>query len=71
MSLQNEIMNIPLSSKVELGLDDDEHFCYASGFIAARRASAELSLKYDHLIEELSDHFGTGIVDMFKRKCGV
>ena len=74
MSLHNEIMNIQIKAtdggrNSEMG--DHGEKCYKIGHRDARHAAAELSLKYEHLIEELSDHFGKGIVDMFKRKCGL
>ncbi|QYW06655.1 hypothetical protein uav_124 [Pseudomonas phage UAVern] len=70
MSLHNAIMNIPVNNltlRAEAGCPRD----YKLGHRDARHAAAELSLKYDALLEELSGHFGTGIVDMFKRKVGL
>lgn len=50
MSLHNEIMNIPTL----VGTYNDE-FCYKLGHRDARHAAAELSLKYEGLIEKLLD----------------
>lgn len=73
MSLHNEIMNIPTGQLQEIVAIEETNpvLVYRMGHRDARHAAAELSLKYEHLIEELSDHFGKGIVDMFKRKCGL
>ncbi|UAV84515.1 hypothetical protein PHB09_019 [Pseudomonas phage PHB09] len=54
MSLHNEIMNIPTKSETllnEVGSPLD----YKLGHRDARHAAAELSLKYEHLIERLLD----------------
>lgn len=59
MNLHNQIMNIPTVP----GSYNDE-FCYKLGHRDARHAAAELSLKYDALIQDLLDHaenFGAGL----------
>jgi hypothetical protein len=58
MSLHNEIMNIQVKATdgqryQEMG-SEGEH-CYKIGHRDARHAAAELSLKYEALIEDLSD----------------
>ena len=71
MSLHNEIMNIPVQySRSEFG-KEVHYLHYSEGHRDARHSAAELSLKYDRLIEELGDRFGKGTVDLFKRKCGL
>lgn len=70
MNLHNEIMNIPA--------DPTKFDCYHShatafkiGHREARHAAAELALKQEALIEALEDHFGSGVVETFKRKVGL
>lgn len=70
MNLHNEIMNIQDDPEQHL-FRHSHALAYKTGHRDARHAAAELSQKYDHLIEELEDHFGKGIVDLFKRKCGL
>lgn len=70
MNLHNEIMNIP-ADPVEFDFHFSHAIAFKIGHREARHAAAELALKHDALIEALSDHFGSGIVEMFKRKVGL
>lgn len=73
MNLHDEIMNIPTTTRQEmLGITEQNVILiYRMGHRDARHAAAELALKHEALIEALSDHFGSGIVDLFKRKAGL
>lgn len=55
MSLHNEIMNIPTSWLQEIAAADTSNpvLVYRMGHRDARHAAAELSLKYENLIERL------------------
>lgn len=54
MSLHNEIMNIQALVPAEAHEEGKTH-AYKVGHRDARHAAAELSLKYEHLIERLLD----------------
>jgi len=55
MSLHNEIMNIPTGRRQEMAAVDTSNpiLVYRMGHRDARHAAAELSLKYENLIERL------------------
>lgn len=55
MSLHNEIMNIATGQLQEMAVIDETNpiLVYRMGHRDARHAAAELSLKYEHLIERL------------------
>lgn len=57
MSLHNEIMNIPTGMRQEMAAVDTGNpiLVYRMGHRDARHAAAELSLKYEALIERLLD----------------
>lgn len=73
MNLHNEIMNIPTSPLQEMGAVDEKNgvLVYRMGHRDARHAAAEMALKYDNLIDDLENHFGKGIIDLFKRQNGL
>lgn len=74
MNLHNEIMDIQVSRLEEMAAFKgftNGILIYRAGHRDALHAAAGLALKHDALIEALSDHFGSGIVDMFKRKVGL
>lgn len=72
MNLHAQIMNIPLDNELIEFLDAPAtKAAYRVGHRDARHDAAELAMKYDALFEELEDHFGKGIVDVFKRKVGL
>lgn len=57
MSLHNDIMNIPVDKEMVDFLDDHStKAAYKVGHWDARHAAAELSLKYEELIERLLSH---------------
>ncbi|WCO82167.1 hypothetical protein vBPpSSYP_185 [Pseudomonas phage vB_PpS_SYP] len=69
-NLHSEIMNIPARS---IAADEYDHklMAYKCGHRDARHDAAELSLKYDQLIEMIEDHYGSGMISIFKRKVGI
>jgi hypothetical protein len=70
MSLHDKIMNLPARP---IAADEYDHklMAYKCGHRDARHDAAELSLKYDHLIEMIEDHYGSGMISIFKRKVGI
>lgn len=57
MSLHNEIMNIPTGQLQEIAAVEETNpvLVYRMGHRDARHAAAELSLKYEALIDDLFD----------------
>lgn len=68
MNLHNQIMNIPIKP-IPSGRFDE--IPYKIGHRDARHAAAELALKYDELIDDLENHYGKGVISIFKRKNGL
>lgn len=72
MNLHNEIMNIPAVKFEATPKQYGEYdLVYKLGHRDARHAAAEMALKYDNLIDDLENHFGKGIIDLFKRQNGL
>lgn len=76
MTLHNEIMNIPANIVLDgpecVGnVSNNRYIAYKEGHRDARHKAAELSLKYDQLIEMIEDHYGSGMISIFKRKVGI
>lgn len=55
MNLHNEIMNIPIPNDFDYADFHSKVYAYKSGHRDARHVAAELSLKYESLIEKLLD----------------
>lgn len=68
MTLHNEIMNIPIANDFDYSDFHSKVYAYKSGHRDARHAAAELSLKYEALMDELEGYVGKAIVDVMKRK---
>lgn len=56
MNLHNQIMNIPVPNDFDYSDFNNKVIAYKSGHRDARHVAAELSLKYDGLIQDLLDH---------------
>lgn len=77
MNLHNEIMNIQLPKTDGQRYNDmgsDGEYCYKLGHRDARHAAAELSLKYEQLIQKLfdalCDRHADDLVDELKEEFG-
>lgn len=74
MNLHSEIMNIPVPNDFDYADFSDKVHAYKSGHRDARHVAAELSLKYERLIEKLfdalCDRHADDLVDGLKEEFG-
>ncbi len=72
MSLHNEIMNIPAVKFEATPKHYGEYdLVYKLGHRDARHAAAEMSLKYEKLIDIMSDYVDDESFAEWKRECGL